>query len=270
MKIKTTKKISWPANLKKSFRDIIGRQIKNNKLSHAYLLILNNEDVNLAKYFAKILLCCSENKPCRSAQCCRVFDTGIHPDFIYIRRLESEKDIKIEAIRELRRKLALKAQSRRVILIENAHDLNEESANALLKSIEEPGKENIFILTSNDRKKIISTISSRCQIYFLKNRIKKRLSDREKLIIDYLNSDLIKRFALVENIAKDKEETSNFLLQLEHYYRKKLFKENSLKKSQIIDNLKLLARGRDLLKRNISVRLLLENVSIHLSQDKNS
>ena len=128
MKTKTREKIIWPANLKENFRKIVGSQIKNNKLSHAYLLILNIEDLDFAKYFAKVLLCDSNEKPCHKNGCCHVFDLGVHPDFVYIRRLEGDKDIKIDIIRELRRKMALKAQKRRVILIENAHELNKECA----------------------------------------------------------------------------------------------------------------------------------------------
>lgn len=268
MKTKIHTKINWPEKLKKDFQELIERQLKRNKLSHAYLLVLNNKDQDFAKFFAKVLLCESDKKPCQKNQCCLAFDFGVHPDFIYIKKLEDKKEIHIEAIRELRRKISLRAQKRRVILIENAHELNRESANALLKNIEEPGKENIFILTTSDRKKIIPTIASRCQSYFLKNSLDKEFSGHGKLTIEFLNSDLINRFYMIETISKNKEEASDFLLKLEYFYREKLLKEDDSDKSQIVENLKLLARGRDLLKRNISARLLLENVSLHLSQEK--
>jgi DNA polymerase III gamma/tau subunit len=85
-----------------------------------------------------------------------------HPDFLEI---SSEDGIKIEQIRELIYKLSLKPYQakHKVALIDNAEQLTNEAANALLKSLEEPKDYTyIFLITSNAHS-LPKTILSRCQ-----------------------------------------------------------------------------------------------------------
>lgn len=94
-------------------------------------------------------------------------DLQSYPYFVHIKRPDTKQDIPIELIRALNKRLALKAPGsrkiRRVILIEDAHYLNEESANALLKMLEEPSTETVFILTATSPQVLLPTISSRAQ-----------------------------------------------------------------------------------------------------------
>jgi DNA polymerase-3 subunit delta' len=72
--------------------------------------------------------------------------------------------IKLNSIRELRRESALSTsgRKRRVIILSRAEDLNEESSNALLKTLEEPSAGTIFILTTAYPDRLLPTIRSRC------------------------------------------------------------------------------------------------------------
>jgi len=77
--------------------------------------------------------------------------------------------IKINSIREIKKFLSMDFQeiNHRIILISDAHLMNEESQNALLKSLEEPPEKVIIILTTPFATKLRSTIISRCwRIYF--------------------------------------------------------------------------------------------------------
>lgn len=91
-----------------------------------------------------------------------------YPYFTHLSRPQDKQDIPIDSVRNLSRILKLKAPGladiKRVILIENAHDLNEESSNALLKMLEEPARDCVFILTARSPQNLLPTISSRAQL----------------------------------------------------------------------------------------------------------
>lgn len=74
-------------------------------------------------------------------------------------------NIKISSIREIRKFISLDYGDipYRFILINNAHEMNDEAQNALLKNLEEPPEGIIFILTTSDVDKLLPTILSRCQ-----------------------------------------------------------------------------------------------------------
>lgn len=77
--------------------------------------------------------------------------------------------IKINSIRDLKKfiNISYEELSRRFIIIEDAHLMNDEAQNALLKSLEEPPPGIIFILLTSQKERLLPTIQSRCwQIYF--------------------------------------------------------------------------------------------------------
>lgn len=146
--------------------------------------------LELAEAFAQLLLC--ESKEATRAACgrcdgCRWFEVGSHPDF---RRLEPEllarqrvsahadedaapagsktqkpsAEIRIDQIRELDGFLNLQSHrgGRRVALVHPAEAMNQNSANALLKALEEPQPEALFILVADRPARLLPTIRSRC------------------------------------------------------------------------------------------------------------
>lgn len=79
-------------------------------------------------------------------------------------RPAGKSEIPIESVREIIKELRLKSSGRRrVVFIDEAHSLSEEAQNALLKVIEEPPANTIFILTTSSRDKVLPTITSRAQ-----------------------------------------------------------------------------------------------------------
>lgn len=77
-----------------------------------------------------------------------------------------EKEIKLEAVKRLRKEFSLTAHSEnyRVAIIRSADELNVSAQNALLKILEEPPEKAVIILVAEDEKKLLPTIVSRCQI----------------------------------------------------------------------------------------------------------
>jgi hypothetical protein len=86
------------------------------------------------------------------------------PFFVRLEKPADKKEIPIDSVRQMIKQLALKTSGRkRIVMVENAQLLSEESQNALLKSIEEPPEHTHFILTAPAVTLLLPTITSRSQ-----------------------------------------------------------------------------------------------------------
>lgn len=122
-----------------------------------------------AEICAAALLCENPNagEPCGTCESCRLVTARSHPDF-YIVEAEATKtarNIKIGQIRDMQSKASLKPlnSARRVVIIDGAELMNNAAANCLLKTIEEPPGQTIFILLTANRSSLLMTIRSRCR-----------------------------------------------------------------------------------------------------------
>lgn len=156
------------------FKDILGHEkqieilqksIRDNSLSHSYLFYgpFGLGKKTLARVFAKTLLCQEgRDTPCNKCRSCLKFDSNNHPDFFEI---PGESMIKLEDIGEILKSGDTKPfeAERKIYIIDNSHQMNIESQNALLKTLEEPGDFVNIILISHTRNKLLPTILSRCE-----------------------------------------------------------------------------------------------------------
>jgi len=117
-----------------------------------------------------------------------------HPNFYLIENSDSEKNIKIEQIRNLINFInkTTYSQDLKIILIDNAEYLNLNSSNALLKVLEEPSKKTFFFIIQNNAYPILETIKSRCTEFkmHLKPSIKKYIFD--SLLKQYQETNIYK------------------------------------------------------------------------------
>ena len=95
----------------------------------------------------------------------------IIPDAIVLKP-EQKTTITIEQVREILAKIGMKQFKDLYIVIRPAEKLGLESANALLKSLEEPGEKVHFVLITDQPSQILPTILSRAEVYFLKENFK--------------------------------------------------------------------------------------------------
>ena len=102
--------------------------------------------------------------------------------------------INIDSVRSLIKKLAVSSfhSNYRIIIFWMADKMNEEASNMLLKTIEEPGHETVFILLTEDIRKLLPTIVSRCQVIGLDRINKKRTGALENNEFEALFSDLMR------------------------------------------------------------------------------
>jgi DNA polymerase-3 subunit delta' len=100
---------------------------------------------------------------------CLLNAAGNNPDLLSIEPEEGSKQIKVDQIREIRQFLETRSHGfgKRVIILDTAESLGISSANALLKGLEEPPQDVIFLLISDRPKAVLATISSRTQVFRL-------------------------------------------------------------------------------------------------------
>lgn len=88
-----------------------------------------------------------------------------YPHLVQISREAGKRDIPIEAIRQLKKRLALKIPGQksvnRIAIVEDADSMNQEAQTAFLKSLEEPPAETVFILTADSTFGLLPTVVSR-------------------------------------------------------------------------------------------------------------
>lgn len=140
---------------------------------HALLLDTGQAglDENLLLNMAKYFLCINKAQDdfCNACISCKAFNLRAHPDLMDIRVEDKKQLISIQQIKELIGKLGYtpSISTLRVCIIREAQLLNEASANALLKHLEEPEGEQLYILTTNNVQAVLPTILSRTIIWHL-------------------------------------------------------------------------------------------------------
>lgn len=109
---------------------------------------------------------CKKIPACNSCDECRRVEKEIHPNLIIIKPEDDSKEIKIESIRELVKSLNFSAAegNKRFVIIDDAHRMNTSSSNAMLKTLEEPPRDTIFILLTSNLHSMLPTIISRCEV----------------------------------------------------------------------------------------------------------
>ncbi|BCD99432.1 DNA polymerase III subunit delta' [Marinagarivorans cellulosilyticus] len=142
-------------------------QVNSQRLPHAVLLksIDGMGTRALAMAMAQFLLCRApaEAQSCGRCRGCELVAAGSHPDFAFLEPEEGSHVIKIAQVRELSRVVANTAQQggRKVILVAPAEVMNVEAANAILKNLEEPSGDTVFLLVGYQAARILPTIRSR-------------------------------------------------------------------------------------------------------------
>lgn len=148
----------------------IQSQQKADKLPHA-LLLTGKQGLGkrvFAETLAHSLLCqqpMDNGTACGVCAACQLLVAHTHPDLLVLQAEEAGKALKVDEVRELSSRLQLTSQfgGYKVALIVDAHDMNINAANSLLKTLEEPAQQSVLILVSSREEKLPITVRSRCQ-----------------------------------------------------------------------------------------------------------
>ncbi len=160
-----------------TFSDLVGQDavvrtltsaIEGGKLAHAYLFSgpRGSGKTSAAKILARCVNCVNgpTAAPDNTCENCRAMLAGTALDVLEI---DAASNRGIDEIRSLREavKFAPAAMRMKIYIIDEAHMLTKEGANAFLKTLEEPPPHALFILATTEPEKLPVTILSRCQRY---------------------------------------------------------------------------------------------------------
>lgn len=149
-----------------SVLQLLTDSLSKNRLAHAYLFYGEKGlgKCTLAIQFAQAILCKCNDAPCHHCVSCNKIKKNIHPDCTILGGETGKNQFHAETIREMRSQAFVmpNESAYRVFILQNVQAMSQTAANALLKILEEPPKNVIFLLTCQDKSSLLQTISSRC------------------------------------------------------------------------------------------------------------
>ena len=274
--------------------NLLMNEINTGHISHAYLIDENDnpESFNIVMAFVKEVLCLSSNSDTEKEIICKRVDDGNYPEVKIIS--PDGLLIKKQQIIDLQRdftKVAVEG-NRRIYVIRDCEKMRPETANSMLKFLEEPDNSVVAILMTNNYNNLLSTIISRCQVIKLFNsNLSLSNSEFENLVFDFvfnIESKGIRSIDEIRNIlscfvtSRDRDGLIKFFdVLISTYYYGLMFDINNKKISSVVDERllsifgksdkrKLLSKinylifAKDSIKYNVNMQLLIDSVVVNL------
>ncbi|NLZ35960.1 MAG: DNA polymerase III subunit gamma/tau [Clostridiales bacterium] len=160
---------------------VLKYELENNKTSHAYLFCgsRGTGKTTCAKIFAKAINCTDlhNGSPCGICESCVAIEGGYATD---IYEMDAASNNGVDDVRAIRDEVvyAPTTLKSRVYIIDEVHMLSDSAFNALLKTLEEPPSQVVFILATTEPKKVLPTVLSRCQRFDFRRIDSKVIADR--------------------------------------------------------------------------------------------
>ena len=168
--------------------------LKNNKLSHAYLVV--SEDSlycdEFILQFVKAVFCLDNNsKDFKNCGKCKNCTSIEHNNYVDFYKVDAETSIKKEEIQLLKKEFSIKSYyGKKIYWIKDIEKMTDQAANSLLKFLEEPEEDIIAILSCKNTSAVLPTIISRCQQIKLVGKKEEKLEEKEnvaEIILEFRN-----------------------------------------------------------------------------------
>ena len=265
---------------------LLKQKVSKGLVVHAYLFLGSNDLKEEVKQLAMALNCMdlkAEGDACGVCTSCYKITTGSHPD-IYTLKPDGSS-MKIHQVREMQKHLAYKIYEGKykVIILEEADKLTLQGANSLLKILEEPMPQTVFILLAASQMGIPDTIISRCQRIYFGEEVADQHDCLEniKILEDLFSGDFEKTLSLIEKLEKEEKEhlkqrikdlmvlirdllvlkstKEDKLINISHQFSSSL-EEIPVSHKQLVKIMEKLYEGLKDLDSNVNKRLLLESL----------
>lgn len=261
----------FPLSNNPSVATTVKNFIACHRIPHAILIEGENDsdNRNLALYISAAAVCHNDVAPCGVCKDCHMSEVGSHPDITFVSALDGKKFLSVAQIRNVRTEAFVKAHSaaHRVFIIEDAHRMNEQAQNALLKVLEEPPKNVVFILLAPSKTVLLDTIVSRCVLLPLltsKDDNNKFVEMANQYIDFLLFGSEYDMLTLLTPLEKSRTDAEEFFITLSYCISERMKKGTS--HARVLDSLfDDIKHYLDLLKTNINMPLLL---SLAVSRSK--
>jgi DNA polymerase-3 subunit delta' len=151
---------------------LLTREALAGQVGHAYLITGPDRigKTTLAVEFARLMQCqgraADDPEPCGACDSCRKIAGGVHPDTRLVIRPADRRVTPVELVRELihTANLSPSIGPWRIFIVPEIERMAAASANALLKTLEEPPERVVLLLTSSEPEALLPTTISRCQL----------------------------------------------------------------------------------------------------------
>ncbi len=174
----------------KSVTRILKNQIKSGKISHAYLFsgTRGTGKTSAAKIFSRAINCLDphDGEPCNECAVCKSILENNTADVI---EMDAASNNSVENIRQIRQEVVYATidVKYRVYIIDEVHMLTPSAFNALLKTLEEPPANVVFILATTEQHKIPVTILSRCLKFDFNRLSEEEIATRIRYVLEQEN-----------------------------------------------------------------------------------
>lgn len=169
---------------------VISQDIKSGMLNHAYLIHSKDEYLlsSFSRFVAKEIFCLNENAPCENCVSCDKVNHSNMVDLIIYPK--SDKNLMVEDINEIVSDCYIRPMEAKykVYILERFDECTTQAQNKLLKTLEEPPANVVFILTTSNDSVVLPTIASRS----------KKVNESE------LSFDIIEKYLEAKSINKAK------------------------------------------------------------------
>ena len=225
----------------------------------------SNEGEEFARFIANTLVCSGDNKPCGVCPDCVKAQGKGHPDIFEtdgIKEHSKSKNFTVDAIRAIREDafIAPNESNKKVYILKNGGNMNEQAQNAILKILEEPPAYVHFIIVAESKSAMLETVLSRVQVYSLLSDegvvTEKEAAAVKNMVGAILN---VNELALMEQTAvfqKNNQFAKSVLILLTEVFRDALVKKNGyIREFRFSDETDSLCKG-------LTAKSLLQLISV--------
>lgn len=215
--------------------DTVSRSAAEGNLPHGILIECQNErdGEEFADFIASCLVCRGESKPCGLCADCRKAQKNGHPDIFKTDGIRGKgKSFTVDAVREIRSDAFIlpNESDKKIYILKNGQNMNEQAQNALLKILEEPPSYVFFIIVTVSKSTMLETVLSRVSVYSLLSG-ENEITEKEQSAVKGFISALLKvdELRLMEQTAvfqKDSRFARDVLVLLSEIFRDSLVKKS--------------------------------------------